>query len=315
MSNRYILDDDNNVRKVRTSFWVVLRKILMFIVVTASLSVVYYLILACFFSTDTEKELIQENRMYEKLVPQMQEKEKLLADVVEGLELRDNRIYDEIFHADAPSINPFMSLNSLSGIDTIPDTKILSYSKEKLDRIETVSARVEDNFEAIFAAIEGENFVMPPMVIPIDNFSFARTGASVGERINPFYKVPMAHNGIDLIASTGEPVHAAADGIVREVVRSRKGLGNVVTIEHDGGYITRYAHLADVEVYRGRTVRMGSRLGYVGVSGNSFAPHLHYEVHKDTVVLDPVNYFFASLRADEYVNMLVMAASTGQSMD
>ena len=315
MSNRYILDDDNNVRKVRTSFWVVVRKILMFIVVTASLSVVYYLILACFFSTDTEKELIQENRMYEKLVPQMQEKEKLLADVVEGLELRDNRIYDEIFHADAPSINPFMSLNSLSGIDTIPDTKILSYSKEKLDRIETVSARVEDNFEAIFAAIEGENFVMPPMVIPIDNFSFARTGASVGERINPFYKVPMAHNGIDLIASTGEPVHAAADGIVREVVRSRKGLGNVVTIEHDGGYITRYAHLADVEVYRGRTVRMGSRLGYVGVSGNSFAPHLHYEVHKDTVVLDPVNYFFASLRADEYVNMLVMAASTGQSMD
>lgn len=315
MSNRYILDDDNNVRKVRTSFWVVLRKILMFIVVTASLSVVYYLILACFFSTDTEKELIQENRMYEKLVPQMQEKEKLLADVVEGLELRDNRIYDEIFHADAPSINPFMSLNSLSGIDTIPDTKILNYSKEKLDRIETVSARVEDNFEAIFAAIEGENFVMPPMVIPIDNFSFARTGASVGERINPFYKVPMAHNGIDLIASTGEPVHAAADGIVREVVRSRKGLGNVVTIEHDGGYITRYAHLADVEVYRGRTVRMGSRLGYVGVSGNSFAPHLHYEVHKDTVVLDPVNYFFASLRADEYVNMLVMAASTGQSMD
>ncbi|MDD5911248.1 MAG: M23 family metallopeptidase [Bacteroidales bacterium] len=315
MSNRYILDDDNNVRKVRTSFWVVVRKILMFIVVTASLSVVYYLILACFFSTDTEKELIQENRMYEKLVPQMQEKEKLLADVVEGLELRDNRIYDEIFHADAPSINPFMSLNSLSGIDTIPDTKILNYSKEKLDRIETVSARVEDNFEAIFAAIEGENFVMPPMVIPIDNFSFARTGASVGERINPFYKVPMAHNGIDLIASTGEPVHAAADGIVREVVRSRKGLGNVVTIEHDGGYITRYAHLADVEVYRGRTVRMGSRLGYVGVSGNSFAPHLHYEVHKDTVVLDPVNYFFASLRADEYVNMLVMAASTGQSMD
>ncbi|MGN1232118.1 MAG: M23 family metallopeptidase [Candidatus Cryptobacteroides sp.] len=315
MNNRYILDDDNNVRKVRTSVWVVLRKILMFIVATASLSVVYYLILACFFSTDKEKELIQENRMYEKLVPQMQEKEKLLADVVEGLELRDNRIYDEIFHADAPSINPFMSLNSLSGIDTIPDTKILNYSREKLDRIEVVSSRVEDNFEAIFKAIGSENFVMPPMVNPIDNFSFARTGASVGDKINPFYKVPMVHNGIDLIASTGEPVRATADGIVREVVRSRKGLGNVVTIEHDGGYITKYAHLADVEVYKGRTVRRGSRLGYVGVSGNSFAPHLHYEVHKDTVVLDPVNYLFASVRADEYVNMLVMAASTGQSMD
>ena len=79
--------------------------------------------------------------------------------------------------------------------------------------------------------------------------------------------------------------------------------------------MTRYAHLADIEVRKGRNIRRGDRIGYVGVSGNSFAPHLHYEVLRDTLVLDPVNYFFASVGADDYVNMLVLSASTGQSMD
>jgi murein DD-endopeptidase MepM/ murein hydrolase activator NlpD len=123
------------------------------------------------------------------------------------------------------------------------------------------------------------------------------------------------HGGLDLIASDGEPVYAAADGVVKSVVKSRKGLGNVVEIEHGGGYVTRYAHLADIEVSKGRKVRRGTRVGYVGMSGNSFAPHLHYEVVRDTVVLDPIHNFFASVTPDEYVNMLIMSASTGQSMD
>ena len=156
---------------------------------------------------------------------------------------------------------------------------------------------------------------MPPMAVPLQDFSFAKTGASTGERINPFYKVKMMHNGLDLIAHTGDPVLAVADGVVVEVVKSRKGLGNVVSIDHGNGYVTRYAHLADIEVKKGRKVKKGTKVGYVGVSGNSFAPHLHYEVLRDTVVLDPVNYFFASVTPDEYVNMLVMSASTGQSMD
>ena len=79
--------------------------------------------------------------------------------------------------------------------------------------------------------------------------------------------------------------------------------------------MTRYAHLADIETAKGRRVKRGTRIGYVGVSGNSFAPHLHYEVIRDTVVVDPVNHFFASVDPDEYVNMLIMSADTGQSMD
>ena len=89
----------------------------------------------------------------------------------------------------------------------------------------------------------------------------------------------------------------------------------MVAINHGNGYVTRYAHLADIEVRKGRRVKAGTRIGYVGVSGNSFAPHLHYEVMKDTLVLDPVNHFFASITPEEYLDMMIMAVSTGQSMD
>jgi murein DD-endopeptidase MepM/ murein hydrolase activator NlpD len=92
-------------------------------------------------------------------------------------------------------------------------------------------------------------------------------------------------------------------------------LGNVVTIDHGNGIKTRYAHLADIEVRKGRAVKKGTRIGYVGVSGNSFAPHLHYEVLRHTVVLDPVNHLFASVGPEEYVNILIMSSMTGQSMD
>ena len=315
MSSQYIFDKDFKFKRQRTSVWAVLRKILMFFVATISMAVLYYVIFALIFSTDSEKRLRDENRMYAKEFPELEKKERMLSDVVEGLQVRDNMIYEEIFHTSAPNMDVVSSLDFIMGLDSIPDTDIVIYVEEKLDGLDEGVNLVEENFRSIFAAIGDSSFVMPPMSNPLGNFSFAQTGASVGDKINPFYKVKIRHNGLDLIAPAGEPVYASADGVVSEVVRSRKGLGNVITINHGNGYSTRYAHLADMEVRKGAKVKKGRRLGYVGVSGNSFAPHLHYEVIRDTVVLDPVNHFFASVSPDEFVNMLIMSASTGQSMD
>jgi murein DD-endopeptidase MepM/ murein hydrolase activator NlpD len=192
---------------------------------------------------------------------------------------------------------------------------MVQYSEKKIAFLESCSNIVEANFRQVMAAISDSAFVMPPMTSPLEDFSFAQTGASVGSKMNPFYKVEMRHDGLDLIAPSGEPVLAAADGVVKEVVRSRKGLGNMVVIDHENGYYTRYAHLSDIDAVRGRKVRRGARIGRVGVSGNSFAPHLHYEVLKDTVVLDPVNHMFASVTPEEYLNMMILSVSTGQSMD
>ncbi len=316
MRNQYIFDKDNiRFRKKRTSVWAVLRKILVFFVATASMAVVYYLIAALIFSTDEQKLLQDENRMYEKEYPVLKEKEMLLADVIEGLRLKDDRIYEEIFNMPAPDVDPGSSVDFLTGLDSIPDEDIVIYAEKKLVKAEAAADAVERNFSRIMQAVTDSGFVMPPMTNPIEDFSFAQTGASVGDKMNPFYKVSIRHNGLDMIAPSGKPVYASADGVVRNVIKSRKGLGNVVEIDHGNGYVTRYAHLADVEVRKGRQLKKGTRIGYVGVSGNSFAPHLHYEVLRDTVVLDPVNHLFASVTPEDYMNILIMAVSTGQSLD
>lgn len=316
MNSQYIFDkDDIKFRKKRTSVWAVIRKILVFFVATVSMAVLYYAVFAVFFSTDEEQRLRDENRMYEREFPALEEKEQLVSDVIEGLMLKDDRIYEEIFHTSAPNMDPLSTIGFLSGMDSIPDSDIVLYADRKITGVEASAERVEENFRRVMQALSDSGFVMPPMSNPLDDFSFAQTGASVGDKINPFYKVSIRHNGLDMIAPAGQPVHASADGVVSNITRSRKGLGNVVEIDHGNGYTTRYAHLADIEVSKGRKVKKGTRIGYVGVSGNSFAPHLHYEVLRDTVILDPVNHMFASVGPEEYANMLVMSVVTGQSMD
>lgn len=315
MKGQYTFDDNYKIKKARTSVWVIIRKALLLLVASVSMAVLYYIIFALVFSTDEEKRLKQENKAYAEELPQLEEKERLLADVVEGLKLRDNRIYDEIFHASAPSVDPINSIDILTGLSTIPDNEIVRATENRLESLQSRAGSIEANFMEIARLLSCDTLVVPPMTNPLKKFTFAQTGASTGEKVNPFYKVKLSHNGLDMIAPSGEPVYASAKGIVSDVTKSRKGLGNVVTIDHGNGIKTRYAHLADIEVRKGRAVKKGTRIGYVGVSGNSFAPHLHYEVLRDTVVLDPVNHLFASVGPEEYVNILIMSSMTGQSMD
>ena len=316
MRQNYFFDkNDIKVKKKRTSVWTVLRKFLVFIVATMSVAVIYYIIFALVFSTAEEQKLKNENRLYSQEYPELARTEALLSDVIEGLQFKDDRIYEEIFNTAAPNVDPMESIDFLAGLDSLPDRDLVKYTDRKLDALYGVSSKVDANFEAIMKAVTDSGFVMPPMHNPLQDFSFAQTGASVGYKINPFYKVEIQHNGLDMIASSGVPVFATADGVISSVIRSRKGLGNVVEINHGNGYITRYAHLADVVAVKGRKVKRGARIGNVGVSGSSFAPHLHYEVIRDTVVLDPVNHLFATVTPEEYMNMLVMSVTTGQSMD
>ena len=316
MRPEYIYEKDKaTFRRVKNSVWKWTRRGIVFIVATMSMTVLYYAVFALLFSTDTEKRLKLENEIYEREMPELERREKLLADVVDGLKVRDNRIYEDIFHMAAPDMDPMSSVDFLAGLDSVQNENIVRHAEEKLVRLSETAGRVENSFRIIMERMQSSDFVMPPMTNPLKDFTFAQTGASVGEKINPFYKVKMQHNGLDMLSHSGDPVYASADGVVSDVIHSKKGLGNVVVIEHGGGYVTKYAHLADIEVRKGRKVKRGTRIGYVGVSGNSFAPHLHYEVHRDTLVLDPVNHFFASVTPQEYMNMMVMSLSTGQSMD
>ena len=191
----------------------------------------------------------------------------------------------------------------------------MSYSASKSESLRMMAENVEENFREIYRLMAARKDSIPPLTMPIEGMSYVQTGASVGLKHNPLYKVDIRHEGLDLIAPQGSVVKAAADGVVRNVTRSNKGLGNIVEIDHKNGYVTRYALLGDISVPQGRSVKRGQKTGAVGISSTTFAPHLHYEVLRGGKVLDPVNFLFASVDPDEYAKMLYMSVSTRQSMD
>lgn len=289
----------------------ILKRALKYFLITASLAVVYYVVFALLIDTDTEKKLRRQNKAYKEAFAEMEAKERLVGDVLQGLAVRDRDIYHSVFQSAVPAQRAY-SAGFLYVSDTIPERNIVKHSSGKLDRLSSKSDRINENFRKIEAAYSR---ALPPLSNPLGGFSLQRTGASVGKKLNPFLKVSAEHDGFDLLAQQGDSVYAASEGVVRNVTRSAKGKGNVVEIEHSGGYVTRYAHLEAIKVSKGQRVAKGKLVGVVGMSGNSFAPHLHYEVYRNGERQDPVNYMFGSLSPDDYSIMMFLSANTGQSMD
>ena len=290
-------------------------KALRYLAATVTSAIGFYILFALFFSTGEERRLRQENDLYADWYGTLREKERLVDDVVEGLEMKDDALYEQIFETEAPSVDAVTAADLISVSDSLSESFYLSYSASKSESLRMMAANVEENFREIYRLMAARKDSIPPLSLPLEGMSSAQTGASVGLKHNPLYKVDMQHTGIDLVAPQGSPVFAAAGGVVRHVTRSKKGLGNIVEIDHRNGYVTRYALLGDISVSRGRTVKKGQKIGTVGISSTTFAPHLHYEVLRDGNILDPVNFLFASVSPEDYAKMLYMSVSTRQSMD
>ena len=246
-------------RKVTHSIWHFVRMGLKYLVLTLTLSILYYVVFSLFISTDTERRLIRENRLYSKLYPSLEEKEKLVGDVVQSLQVRDNAIYTEIFGTGAPSAEGLNPAEILSVADSTRDSDIVLYADRKLGSLEASAARIEAGFARIFERMQDRKS-LPPMTLPLEKVSPAQTGASTGMKLSPFLKVRTRHTGLDLLSPQGERVLATADGTVTAVVHSVKGAGNVVEITHDSGYRTRYAHLGAISVSKGQRVKRGTRI-------------------------------------------------------
>ena len=292
-----------------------LGSIFRYLAATVTVAVGFYVLLALFFSTEEEKRLQQENEFYAAYYPELREKEHLLTDVVRGLEVKDDALYRQIFQTEAPSVDALTAADMISISDSLSENFFLSYSASKSESLMRMAGNVEDSFGEIFRALAARKDTVPPLALPLKGMSYVQTGASVGQRHNPLYKVDMNHGGIDLVAPQGSPVFASADGVVRSVTRSNKGLGNVVEVDHRNGYRTRYALLGEISVSQGRNVKRGQKIGTVGISSTTFAPHLHYEVLRGDEVQDPVHYLFSSVSPEEYARMLYLAVSTRQSLD
>jgi murein DD-endopeptidase MepM/ murein hydrolase activator NlpD len=120
---------------------------------------------------------------------------------------------------------------------------------------------------------------------------------------------------MDFSTPRGTPVYATGNGTVEIVKRSRRGYGNQVKINHGFGYKTFYAHLQKYVVRKNQKVKRGDLIGYVGNSGISTAPHLHYEVIKGNRKLNPVYFYFSDLTPEEYDRMLELSSQENQSLD
>lgn len=154
-----------------------------------------------------------------------------------------------------------------------------------------------------------------PAIQPISNKKLSRIASGFGYRIDPIYKTRKAHLGLDFAAPSGTPIYATADGIVKFSGFSTNGYGNHVIINHGFGYETLYGHMVRVNASQGQQVKRGQVIGYVGSTGKSTGPHLHYEVHKSGIQIDPINFFYNDLTPAQFDRLLKMAAANNQSLD
>jgi murein DD-endopeptidase MepM/ murein hydrolase activator NlpD len=154
-----------------------------------------------------------------------------------------------------------------------------------------------------------------PAIQPVSNRNLNRIASGFGHRIDPVYKTVKMHQGLDFAAPQGIPIYATANGVVQFAGNKGNGYGNHVIINHGYGYETLYGHMYKTKARSGQRVKRGEIIGYVGSTGKSTGPHLHYEVHKNNRPIDPVYFFYNDLTPEQFDRILKAAASNNQSLD
>jgi murein DD-endopeptidase MepM/ murein hydrolase activator NlpD len=273
---------------------------------------------------DSPKELILKNEVrelefyYDKLNKDIEQ----ISHILDNIEQRDDNIYRVVLGAEP--IEKSVRDAGIGGADRYADIrkKNISHSDlvialhEKVDRVRRklyIESKSQD--EVVNLAEKKEKlYASIPAIQPVANRQLIALASGFGLRIHPVYKVKKMHNGIDFAASIGTPVYATADGSVSKVEVRFSGYGKLVEIDHGFGYRTRYAHMHDFAVRNGQQVKRGDLIGYVGNTGLSTAPHLHYEVLINEQRVDPVHYFFNDLTAAEYEKILELASAENQSL-
>ena len=168
-------------------------------------------------------------------------------------------------------------------------------------------AKLAEEKEKLLAAI--------PAIQPVSNEDLTRMASGYGYRTDPFTKVRKFHYGMDFTAPRGTPVYASGDGVVIRADSQSSGYGNHIRIDHGFGYISLYAHLYKYNVKKNQKIKRGDLIGFVGNTGRSEAAHLHYEIFKDDERINPLNFYYGNLSAEEFDELLKHATLENQSLD
>lgn len=321
---KYYYDTENLAyRKIKPKKGKRLGVVALFLVSSALFGFLAFVVLLNTPFFETPKDKLQAREIenlkvnYEIISKQMEEATAAL----EAIEDRDNDLYRAYFNTSAipdeqrkagfGGVNRYKELEGYNNSDLVINTtnrlnvllKELAVQSKSLDEI----AKLAKDKEQLLAAI--------PAIQPVKNEDLRHMASGFGYRSDPFTKIRKFHAGMDFSAKTGTPIYATGDGVVQRADNRATGYGNHIVIKHGFGYETLYAHLSKYNVKVGQKVKRGDVIGFVGSTGRSEAPHLHYEVHKGGEVINPINFYYGNISAKEYVLISKLANQENQSLD
>lgn len=271
--------------------------------------------------TPKEKALKRELENMQLQYGMLNRKMNQIQDVLANIEDRDNNIYRLYFET-----NPipeeqrragFGGINRYKNLEGYDNSKIIIETSKKMDILtKQVVVQSKSLDEIAELAKEKEKLLASvPAIQPVKNENLKRIASGFGWRNDPFTKVKKFHYGMDFTAPRGTPVYATGDGRVERADNRSTGYGNHIRIDHGYGYVSLYAHLYKYNVRVGQKVRRGDVIGFVGSTGRSEAPHLHYEIFKDEERINPINFYYGNLSPEEFDEVLAKAQQENQSLD
>ncbi len=321
---KYFYDSDTlSYRKIEQKKSRRFRNIAFFLLAAFlfGLITVIFLLNTNLVNTPRELSLSRELKNYELQFELLDKKMEQMEQVLGNIEDRDNNIYRLYFEANPipeeqrkagfGGVNRYRSLEGFNNSDMIISTtqrldiikKQMAIQSKSLDEI----SKLAEEKEKLLASI--------PAIQPINNEDLTRMASGYGWRSDPFTKVRKMHYGMDFTAPRGTPIYASGSGKIIRADNNSSGYGKHIRIEHGYGYMSLYAHLSKYNVKKGQKVKRGDLIGFVGSTGRSEAPHLHYEVWKDKDRINPINFYYGSLSPKEFENMLKYANQENQSLD
>jgi len=310
--------EDLNYNKLDNSLgarvWRVVIYVLAIFVMAILLNVVYSL----FFDTPRERQIRRENEILQEQYQALSERKTRVDTVMQEIQRIDRDIYRVIFETEPVEKEEFQaSVLDYQHLLRSSNKEVVYYTAGKSDSLMKHSEKTAYLYDVLLikSGNKKEMLASIPAIQPIRNPDFSLIASGFGHRIHPIYKIMKMHSGIDFSASVGTPVMATGDGLVESVIRSERGLGNRILVDHGYGYKTLYACMDETSTRRGRRVKRGEQIGTVGESGLSVAPHLHYEVRLNGEAVNPINFFFLELSPLEYDRVILSSMMSGQSFD
>lgn len=318
--NIHTLTYEKVVIPIKTRIWQAFGFFSVVLVTSFALLAVLYSL----FPSPREKELMREIEQMEYKYSQLDGQLDIMSKVLDNIQQRDANVHRAVFGMDPVDKDVWVA--GTGGHDAHPELSAFKYGGKTvsatLGRVDMLSRQLTLQSKSLdtiqdLANNQQQMLASLPSVKPVREDKLQKsigTLSGFGYRIHPVYKIRKFHAGLDFPARVGTAIQASGEGTVVEA-GWHSGYGNCVKIRHGYGYETLYGHMNKLVVHVGEQVKKGQKIGEVGDTGLSTAPHLHYEVHYKGNPINPINFCMDNLTPKEYQMMVNQANSANQSLD